>query len=135
MPRSCPWTRSISISPATFTPFGAANNLLAALIDNHIHWGAEPMIDPRRVHWRRALDMNDRALRNIAIGLGGPANGFAREDGFDITVASEVMAIFCLAADLADLQKRLGRIVIGETRDRSTVRAADINAAGAMAAP
>ena len=117
-----------------FHAIGAANNLLAALIDNHIHWGAEPLVDPRRVHWRRALDMNDRALRNIAIGLGGPANGFAREDGFDITVASEVMAIFCLAADLADLQKRLGRIVIGETRDRKPVRAADINAAGAMAA-
>jgi formate--tetrahydrofolate ligase len=117
-----------------FHAIGAANNLLAALIDNHIHWGAEPRLDPRRVLWRRALDMNDRALRNIAIGLGGPANGFAREDGFDITVASEIMAIFCLANDVADLQNRLGRIVIGETRDRKLIRAADISAAGAMAA-
>lgn len=117
-----------------FHAIGTANNLLAALIDNHIHWGAQPLLDPRRVHWRRALDMNDRALRHVAIGLGGPANGPAREDGFDITVASEVMAIFCLAADLDDLQKRLGRIVIGETRDRQLVRAADISAAGAMTA-
>lgn len=117
-----------------FHAIGTANNLLAALIDNHIHWGAEPQLDPRRVHWRRALDMNDRALRHVAIGLGGPANGPVREDGFDITVASEVMAIFCLAANLDDLQKRLGRIVIGETRDRQLVRAADISAAGAMTA-
>ena len=117
-----------------FHAIGAANNLLAAMIDNHIHWGNEPLLDPRRVSWRRALDMNDRALRRITVGLGGPSNGFAREDGFDITVASEIMAIFCLSSDLADLQKRLGRVVIGETRDRKLVRAADIKASGAMTA-
>jgi len=117
-----------------FHAIGAANNLLAALIDNHIHWGNQPALDPRRVWWRRALDMNDRALRHVVVGLGGAGNGFAREDGFDITVASEVMAIFCLASDRADLQRRLGAIEIGETRDRRPVRAAEIEAAGAMAA-
>jgi formate--tetrahydrofolate ligase len=117
-----------------FHAIGAANNLLAAMIDNHIYWGTEPALDPRRIAWRRALDMNDRALRRITIGLGGPSNGFPREDGFDITVASEIMAVFCLASDLQDLQRRLGAIVIGETRDRHRVRAADIKATGAMAA-
>src|SRR5262249_47911105 len=93
-----------------FHAIGAANNLLAAMIDNHIYWGNEPAIDPRRVTWRRAVDMNDRALRSIVNSLGGVANGFPREDGFDITVASEVMAIFCLATDLNDLKRRLGNI-------------------------
>ena len=113
---------------------GAANNLLAALIDNHIYWRHEPAIDPRRVTWRRALDMNDRALRRIVGSLGGIVNGFPREDGFDITVASEVMAILCLASDLGDLQRRLGEIVVGETRDRELVRAREIKAHGPMAA-
>jgi len=117
-----------------FHAIGAANNLLAAMIDNHIYWGSEPALDPRRVTWRRALDMNDRALRRITVGLGGPANGFVREDGFDITVASEVMAVFCLASDLNDLQRRLGAIQIGETRDRKPIHAADIKASGAMTA-
>src|SRR5881396_3997674 len=90
---------------------GTANNLLAAMIDNHIYYGLEPRIDPRRVAWRRGVDMNDRALRSIVSSLGGVANGFPREDGFDITVASEVMAIFCLSTDLADLRRRLSNIV------------------------
>jgi formate--tetrahydrofolate ligase len=113
---------------------GAANNLLAALIDNHIYWDNEQNIDTRRITWRRAVDMNDRSLRNISIGLGGITNGFAREDGFNITVASEVMAIFCLAKDLNDLQERLGNIIIGKRRDRTNVYAKDINAQGAMTA-
>ncbi len=113
---------------------GAANNLLAALVDNHIYYGLEPRIDPRRVAWRRGLDMNDRALRSIVSSLGGIANGFAREDGFDITVASEVMAIFCLSTDLADLRRRLANIVVGQTRERQPVRSADLKAAGSMAA-
>ncbi len=113
---------------------GAANNLLAALIDNHIYWRHEPAIDPRRVTWRRALDMNDRALRQIVGSLGGIVNGFPREDGFDITAASEVMAILCLASDLGDLQRRLGEIVVGETRDREPVRARELKAHGPMAA-
>jgi formate--tetrahydrofolate ligase len=113
---------------------GAANNLLAALIDNHIYYGLEPRIDPRRVTWRRGLDMNDRALRSIVSSLGGVANGFPREDGFDITVASEVMAIFCLSNDLADLRRRLANIVVGQTREREPVRASDLKAAGSMAA-
>jgi formate--tetrahydrofolate ligase len=117
-----------------FHAIGAANNLLAALIDNHIYWGNELGIDLRRVTWRRGLDMNDRALRQIVTSLGGAANGFPREDGFDIVVASEVMAIFCLATDLADLQRRLGNIVIGQTRERKPVRAGDLHAAGAMTA-
>ena len=95
-----------------FHAITAANNLLAALVDNHLYWGNALEIDPRRVTWRRALDMNDRALRAIVNGLGGVANGAPREDGFDITVASEVMAVFCLARDLADLQDRLGRIQV-----------------------
>src|SRR5271167_2489436 len=113
---------------------GAANNLLAALVDNHIYYGLEPRIDPRRVAWRRGLDMNDRALRSIVSSLGGVANGFAREDGFDITVASEVMAIFCLSTDLADLRRRLSNIVVGQTREREPVRSSDLKAAGSMAA-
>ena len=117
-----------------FHAIGAANNLLAALIDNHIYWGNKLDIDSRRVTWRRAVDMNDRALRSIVTSLGGAANGFPREAGFDITVASEVMAIFCLAADLADLQRRLGQIQIGQTRDKRAVTAKDLSAAGSMAA-
>jgi formate--tetrahydrofolate ligase len=113
---------------------GAANNLLAALVDNQIYYGLDPRIDPRRVAWRRGLDMNDRALRSIVSSLGGVANGFPREDGFDITVASEVMAIFCLATDLADLRHRLANIVVGQTRERQPVRSADLKAAGSMAA-
>ncbi len=113
---------------------GAANNLLAALVDNHLYWGNEAGLDPRRVSWRRAVDMNDRALRKIVNSLGGVGNGFPREDGFDITVASEVMAIFCLATDLDDLQRRLGNIVIGYTRDRKPVRASAVMAQGPMAA-
>ncbi len=113
---------------------GTANNLLAALIDNHIYWGNALGIDSRRVTWRRSVDMNERALRSIVSSLGGAANGFPREDGFDITVASEVMAIFCLARDLQDLKKRLGNIVIGYTRDRKPVRAGELKAAGPMTA-
>jgi formate--tetrahydrofolate ligase len=115
-----------------FHAITSANNLLAAMIDNHIYWGNALGIDQRRVAWRRVLDMNDRALRSIVSSLGGVANGFPREDGFDITVASEVMAIFCLARDLDDLQKRLGNIVAAYTRDRKPVRASDLKAHGAM---
>ncbi|KGJ11875.1 formate--tetrahydrofolate ligase [Paracoccus versutus] len=110
----------------------SAHNLLAAMIDNHIHWGNALRIDPRRVTWRRVMDMNDRVLRQVVVALGGPANGVPRECGFDITVASEVMAILCLASDLADLQARLGRIVIGQTFDRRPVTAHDLGAEGAM---
>ncbi len=110
----------------------SAHNLLSAMIDNHIHWGNALRIDPRRISWRRVMDMNDRALRQAVIGLGGPANGHPRESGFDITVASEVMAILCLASDLTDLQARLGRIVIGENFDKTPVTAKDIGADGAM---
>ena len=117
-----------------FHAIGAANNLLAALIDNHVYWGNKLDIDIRRVTWRRAVDMNDRALRDIVTSLGGAANGYPREAGFDITVASEVMAIFCLANDLADLQRRLGQIQIGQTRDKKPVTAKDLSAAGSMAA-
>ena len=115
-----------------FHAITSANNLLAALLDNHIYWGNSLGIDPRRVAWRRVLDMNDRALRSIVNSLGGVANGFPREDGFDITVASEVMAIFCLARDLEDLKKRLSNIVVGYTRDRKPIRAGDLKAHGAM---
>ena len=111
----------------------SANNLLAAMLDNHIYWGNALGIDARRITWRRVMDMNDRALRQIVNSLGGAANGFPREDGFDITVASEVMAIFCLARDIQDLKKRLGNIVVGYTRDRKPVRASDLKAHGAMA--
>ena len=117
-----------------FHAIGAANNLLAALVDNHVYWGNKLGIDTRRVTWRRAVDMNDRALREIVTALGGGANGFPREAGFDITVASEVMAIFCLASDLADLQRRLGQIQIGQTRDKKAVTASDLSASGSMAA-
>ncbi len=115
-----------------FHAITAANNLLAAMVDNHIYWGNEQGIDPKRITWRRVLDMNDRALRSIVNGLGA-ANGTTREDGFDITVASEVMAVFCLAADLPDLQARLGRMIVGTRKDGSYVTAADIKADGAMA--
>ncbi|WP_248243083.1 formate--tetrahydrofolate ligase [Microbacterium kunmingense] len=117
-----------------FAAIGVATNLLAALIDNHIHHGNALGIDVRRVTWRRVLDVNDRALRDVVTGLGGPGNGYPRESGFDIVVASEVMAIFCLATDLADLKARLGEIVIGYTRERQPVRARDLDAHGAMAA-
>src|SRR5262245_24965240 len=115
--------------------FGAiqlANNLLAAMLDNHINHGNELGIDLRRIQWRRVLDMNDRALRDIAIALGGPANGYPRQDGFDIVVASEVMAIFCLSTSLDDLKKRLGNIVLGYTRDQKPVKASDLQSHGAM---
>jgi len=116
--------------------FGAiqlANNLLAALIDNHVHHGNELGIDVRRISWKRVVDLNDRALRDITVALGGPANGYPREDGFDIVVASEVMAIFCLATSLEDLKRRLGNIVVGYTRDKQPVTARDLKAEGSMA--
>ncbi|MFZ5795293.1 MAG: formate--tetrahydrofolate ligase [Sphingomonas sp.] len=116
-----------------FHAITSAHNLLAAMIDNHVHWGNALDIDVRRIAWRRVLDMNDRALRDIAQSLGGPANGYPRESGFDITVASEVMAILCLARDLHDLEARLGRIVVAYTRDRRPVTARDLKADGAMA--
>ena len=115
-----------------FHAITSANNLLAAMIDNHIYWGNSLGIDTRRVSWRRCLDMNDRALRSITGSLGGVANGFPREDGFDITVASEVMAVFCLAKDMADLQSRLGRMIVAQKRDGTNVTAADVKADGAM---
>jgi formate--tetrahydrofolate ligase len=115
-----------------FNAIQLANNLLAALLDNHIHHGNELGIDVRRITWKRVLDMNDRALRDIVVSLGGTANGFPREDGFDIVVASEVMAIFCLATSLKDLGQRLGNIVVGYTRDQTPVRARDLDADGAM---
>ena len=115
-----------------FHAIGVANNLLAALIDNHVYWGNQLDIDTRRIAWRRVVDMNDRALRSIVGSLGGVANGFAREDGFDITVASEVMAIFCLATDLKDLEARLGRIVVAQNRKREPVHASDLKAPGPM---
>jgi formate--tetrahydrofolate ligase len=117
-----------------FHAIGVANNLLAALTDNHIYWGNTLGLDARRVSWRRAVDMNDRSLREIAIALGGLGNGYPREDGFDIIAASEIMAVFCLSEDLHDLKRRLGNIVVGQTRDRRYVRAGDLEAAGAMAA-
>ncbi len=115
-----------------FHAIGAAHNLLSALLDNHIHWGNNLEIDARRIAWKRVIDMNDRALRNISCGLGGPGNGFPRQDGYDITVASEVMAIFCLATDLDDLNARLDRIVVGYTREQTPVHAVDILGTGAM---
>ncbi len=117
-----------------FHAIGAAHNLLAALIDNHMHWENELNVDPRRVTWKRVVDMNDRALRFVASGLGGYHNGVVREAGFDITVASEVMAIFCLASDLGDLENRLGNIVFGHTRDDRPVTVRELNAHGAMTA-
>jgi len=115
-----------------FHAISSAHNLLSALIDNHIYWGNELDIDERRIAWRRVVDMNDRALRSIVNSLGGVANGFPREDGFDITVASEVMAVFCLADSLADLERRLGNMVVAQRRDRSLVTAADVKAPGPM---
>ena len=115
-----------------FHAIGAAHNLLSAMIDNHIYWGNELGIDVRRIAWRRVMDMNDRALRQITAALGGPGNGYPREAGFDITVASEVMAILCLAMDLDDLERRLGNIVIGYTRDKVAITAKQLNANGAM---
>src|SRR5437667_1195063 len=117
-----------------FHAIGAAHNLLAAMIDNHIYWGNSLGLDSRRIAWRRAIDMNDRSLRHIVSSLGGVANGFPREDGFDITVASEIIAIFCLARDLEDLKQQLANIIAGYTRDRKPVRAGQINAHGAMTA-
>src|SRR6516162_8161218 len=117
-----------------FHAITSAHNLLSAVVDNHIYWGNELGIDSRRVAWRRVMDMNDRALREIVCSLGGVANGYPREAGFDITVASEVMAIFCLANDLEDLKTRLGNIIVGYTRERKPVRAKELNAHGAMAA-
>jgi len=116
-----------------FHAIGAAHNLLSALVDNHIYWGNEAGFDTRRVVWRRVVDMNDRALRSIVNSLGGAANGYPREDGFDITVASEVMAIFCLSKDLDDLQERLSRIIVGYTRDRQPIRAEQVSGPGPMA--
>jgi formate--tetrahydrofolate ligase len=116
-----------------FHAIAAANNLLAALVDNHVYWGNELGIDVRRVSWKRVVDMNDRALREITNSLGGPGNGYPREDGFDIVVASEVMAIFCLATDLEDLTRRLGNIIVARTRDKKPIYARDLKADGAMA--
>ena len=112
---------------------GAAHNLMSALIDNHIHWGNELAIDARRIAWRRVLDINDRALRHTVVSLGGPPNGFPRETGFDITVASEVMAIFCLSTSLQDLERRLGNIVIGSTSDGTAITVRELSGDGAMA--
>ncbi|HUB15296.1 MAG TPA: formate--tetrahydrofolate ligase [Acetobacteraceae bacterium] len=116
-----------------FHAITSANNLLAAMVDNHIYWGNPLGIDARRVSWRRCMDMNDRALRSIVNSLGGVANGFPREDGFDISVASEVMAVFCLSRDLDELQQRLGRMIVAQTRDGKAVTAKDLKADGAMA--
>ena len=117
-----------------FHAIGVAHNLLSALVDNHIYWSNELELDSRRVTWRRVVDMNDRALRQITTSLGGVANGFPRESGFDITVASEIMAIFCLAEDLDDLKRRLGNIIVGYTRDRKPVHSRDVHAPGPMTA-
>ncbi len=117
-----------------FHAIGAAHNLLSALIDNHIHWDNELNIDPRRITWKRVVDMNDRSLRDITCGLGGTGNGIPRESGFDITVASEIMAVFCLASDIKDLQKRIGNIVIGYTKSNEPVRANQLKADGAITA-
>ena len=117
-----------------FHAIGAAHNLLSALIDNHIHWENQLNIDPRRITWKRVVDMNDRSLRDITCGLGGTLNGVPRQSGFDITVASEIMAVFCLATDIQDLQKRIGNIVIGYTKTNEPVRAKQLNADGAITA-
>ncbi|MCT6887146.1 formate--tetrahydrofolate ligase [Bartonella apis] len=116
-----------------FHAITSANNLLAAMVDNHIYWGNEQNIDSRRITWKRVVDMNDRALRDVVLSLGGVKNGFCRQSGFDITVASEIMAIFCLSENLADLTKRLGKIIIGYRYDKTPVTASDIHAEGAMA--
>jgi formate--tetrahydrofolate ligase len=115
-----------------FNAIALANNLLAAAMDNHIHHGNELGIDVRRITWKRVMDMNDRALREVVVSLGGPGNGYPRQDGFDIVVASEVMAIFCLATSLQDLKKRLGNIVVGYTREQKPVLARDLKVHGAM---
>ena len=117
-----------------FHAIGAAHNLLSALIDNHIHWDNQLDIDPRRITWKRVVDMNDRSLRDITCGLGGVGNGIPRQSGFDITVASEIMAVFCLASDIDDLKKRIGNMVIGYTRSNEPVRAKQLNADGAITA-
>ena len=117
-----------------FSAIALANNLLAALIDNHINHGNDLGFDVRRIVWKRVVDMNDRALRDITIALGGPANGYPRQDGFDIVVASEIMAIFCLATSIKDLKERIGKIVVGYTRDQKPILAKDLNAQGAMTA-
>ena len=117
-----------------FHAIGAAHNLLSAIVDNHIHWENDLNIDPRRITWRRVVDMNDRSLRDITCGLGGTGNGIPRQSGFDITVASEIMAVFCLASDLEDLQKRVGNIVIGYTRKQEPVKVSQLNAQGAITA-
>ncbi len=117
-----------------FHAISSANNLLAAMIDNHIHWGNSLRFDTRRISWRRVVDMNDRALRDITVALGGPSNGYPRETGFDISVASEVMAILCLAEDLTDLKARLARIIVGYNLDKQPITAADLKADGAMTA-
>ena len=117
-----------------FHAIGAAHNLLSAVVDNHIHWENSLNIDPRRITWRRVVDMNDRSLRDITCGLGGIGNGVPRQSGFDITVASEIMAVFCLASDLEDLQERVGNIVIGYTRKQEPVKVSQLNAQGAITA-
>ena len=117
-----------------FHAIGAAHNLLSAIVDNHIHWENNLNIDPRRITWRRVVDMNDRSLRDITCGLGGTGNGIPRQSGFDITVASEIMAVFCLASDLEDLKKRVGNIVIGYTRKQEPVKVSQLNAQGAITA-
>ena len=117
-----------------FHAIGAAHNLLSALIDNHIHWDNQLDIDPRRITWKRVVDMNDRSLRDITCGLGGVGNGIPRQSGFDITVASEIMAVFCLASDIDDLKKRIGNMVIGYTRSNEPIRAKQLNADGAITA-
>ena len=117
-----------------FHAIGAAHNLLSALIDNHIHWDNQLDIDPRRITWKRVVDMNDRSLRDITCGLGGTGNGIPRQSGFDITVASEIMAVFCLASDIEDLQKRIGNIVVGYTKSNEPVRANQLKADGAITA-
>jgi len=117
-----------------FHAIGVANNLLASLIDNHLYWGNSLGLDARRISWRRAVDMNDRALREIAIALGGVGNGYPRQDGWDIIAASEIMAVFCLSENIDDLKRRLGNIVVGQTRDRKYIQASQLEAAGAMTA-
>jgi formate--tetrahydrofolate ligase len=117
-----------------FHAISIANNLLGAMVDNHLYWGNSLGLDARRISWRRCVDMNDRALRQITVSLGGVGNGYPREDGFDIVAASEVMAVFCLATDMADLKRRLGNIIVGQTRDRKYIKASDLEAAGAMTA-
>ncbi|MBI2149843.1 MAG: formate--tetrahydrofolate ligase, partial [Acidobacteria bacterium] len=117
-----------------FHAIGVANNLLASMVDNHVYWGNSLGLDVRRISWRRAMDMNERALREIIVSLGGVGNGYPRHDGFDIIAASEIMAVFCLAENIDDLKRRLGNIIVGQTRDRKYIRASDLEAAGAMTA-